>query len=82
MTSRTNAAVYNSVRALRIPVTILRARQRMGDGGTMDFASSPTWPGLVHEFSKARDVFLPEHTHFIPMEAPELAARYVLEEDA
>jgi hypothetical protein len=44
----------------------------------MDFASSPTWPGLVHEFRDGREVHLAEHTHFLPMEAPDLVARYVM----
>jgi pimeloyl-ACP methyl ester carboxylesterase len=80
MTALTNPGVHESVRALDIPVTILRAREAAGDGGPMDFASSPTWPGLVGEFRHGRDVYLPEHTHFVPMEDPELVARFVLED--
>jgi lipase len=79
MTSRTNPAVYDSIRSLEIPVLILRARERSADSGVMDFSSSPTWPGLVHEFRNAREIHLPDHTHFLPMEAPELVAGYVLE---
>jgi hypothetical protein len=45
----------------------------------MDFASSPTWPGLVHEFRDGREVHRGETTHVLPMEAPELVARHVLE---
>jgi hypothetical protein len=44
----------------------------------VDFASSPTWPGLVHEFQNGREVHLVENTHFLPMEAPGLVARHVL----
>jgi pimeloyl-ACP methyl ester carboxylesterase len=80
MTSRTNAAVYESIRAIEIPVTILRARGRASNRDLMDFASSPTWPGLVHEFQDGREVYLADHTHFLPMEAPELVAGYVLSE--
>ena len=80
MTSRTNPGIYDSIRALDVPVLILRAREGSGDGGTMDFTSSPTWPGLVGEFRRGRDVYLADRTHFLPMEAPALVARYVLEE--
>jgi lipase len=82
VTSRSNPAVYDSVRALDIPVLILRARRGPGEPATMDFSSSPTWPGLVGEFRNAREVYLPEHSHFVPMEAPELVAGYVLGESA
>jgi pimeloyl-ACP methyl ester carboxylesterase len=34
---------------------------------------------FVREFQDGREVYLAEHTHFLPMEAPELVARYVLE---
>ena len=79
MTSRSNPRVYDSVRALEIPVMILRARERGAEQDPMDFSSSPTWPGLVHEFKDAREVYLPDHTHFLPMEVPALVARYVAE---
>jgi alpha-beta hydrolase superfamily lysophospholipase len=48
----------------------------------MDFSSSPTWPGLVHEFRDSRELHLAAYTHFLPMEAPELVARYVLGKEA
>jgi pimeloyl-ACP methyl ester carboxylesterase len=76
-TALTNPGVHASVRALEIPVTILRAREASGDLGVMDFTSSPTWPGLVRELPQGREVYLPDHTHFLPMEAPALVAAYV-----
>jgi len=81
MTSRTNAAVYASIRAIELPVLILRAKRPPLDRDVMDFTSSPTWPELVHEFQDGREIHLAEHTHFLPMEAPELVARYVLEKE-
>jgi pimeloyl-ACP methyl ester carboxylesterase len=78
MTSRTNAAVYDSIRAIEIPVLILRAKAPPDERDVMDFASSPTWPGLVHEFKDGHEVHLAKNTHFLPMEAPELVAHYVL----
>jgi lipase len=75
MTGRTNAGVYASVRALEIPVLIVRAKLPPPDRNVFDYSSSPTWPGLVGEFRRAREVHLPERTHFLPMESPaEVAA--------
>ena len=63
---------------VKAPVTILRAKYtRLKPGLKMDFALSATWEGLAQLFGNAHDVYLPELTHFIPMQAPELVARHV-----
>jgi pimeloyl-ACP methyl ester carboxylesterase len=80
MTSRTNPGVYDSIRALEIPVLILRAKEPPPERTVMDFSSSPTWPGLVHEFRKGREIYFPDHTHFLPMEIPERIAGLILAE--
>ena len=68
------------------PVVVLRAKGRASPGrtdtpdiGALDFAHSPTWPGLAAAFPNGRDVHHPELTHFIPMQAPGLVARHVRE---
>ena len=78
MSSRSNPGVYASIRALDIPVLILRAKAPGSDRDVMDFSSSPTWPRLVDEFRQGSELYLPDHTHFLPMEAPKLVAGYVL----
>lgn len=80
-TSRTNGGIHDSVRRVRVPVTVLRARLPSPDRDRMDFSSSPTWPDLASAFADAHDVHLADHTHFIPMEAPALTARYALSRD-
>lgn len=70
--------IYPAIESLMIPVRILRARQRT-EGGPMDMSSSPTAPDLASHFKQAEDVFLPQYSHFIPMEDPALVARHVLE---
>jgi len=80
-TSRTNAHVHEYVGDVRVPVTVLRARVPPSDRDAMDFSSSPTWPGLADAFADGLDVHLPDHTHFVPMQDPELTARYVLARD-
>lgn len=60
------------------PTVVLRARRRKGArDGEMDFAQSPTWPGLADALPNGRDVHLPELTHFIPMQRPDLVADYI-----
>jgi len=81
MTSRTNAGIFDSAHALEIPVLIIRARREEG-AGAMNFAASPTWPGLAGEFKNARDLHMPDRTHFIPMEIPNEVVRIIREEIA
>ena len=68
------------------PVVVLRARERASparrdtsDARTLDFARSPTWPGLAAAFMNGHDVHYPELTHFMPMQAPDLVARHICE---
>lgn len=75
--------VHGLIPAVKVPVVVLRAKGREpGDTNLMDFSKSPTWPGLAAEFPNGRDVFLPDHSHFIPMEDPELVARFIVDADA
>jgi len=43
----------------------------------MDFSASPTWPELAAQFPRGQDVHLPELTHFIPMQDPQLVADFI-----
>lgn len=70
--------IYDLIESIEIPVTVLRARPREEGSAQMDFASSPTWPELPGRFKRGVDVFLPELSHFIPMQAPELVAEHIL----
>lgn len=72
------ADIYDAVRQVEAPVTILRAKERLaGPRERMDFSDSPTWPKLASVFKNAHDVYLPHLTHFIPMQEPALVARYI-----
>lgn len=73
--------IYDMVRSIEIPVTVLRAKMRdFNNAAEVDFSASPTWEGLAAEFKNGRDVYLPELSHFIPMQDPELVARYIVGE--
>lgn len=59
------------------PTAVLRARRKAERDGAMDFSQSPTWEGLAAALPNGRDVYLPELTHFIPMQRPDLVAAHI-----
>ena len=67
------ANLHNVLGFVTVPVTVLRA----GYAGERHFSTSPTDPKLASRFPRGRDVLLPDHTHFIPMESPELIAEEI-----
>jgi pimeloyl-ACP methyl ester carboxylesterase len=74
----TSTDVYEKIPRVDIPVLVLRARVRDPDAhGVMDFSTSPTWPEVAAQFPRGEDVYLPEYTHFIPMQNPRLVADYI-----
>jgi len=71
---------YPAIESLDIPVRILRARQRPeGGGAPADMSGSPTTQDLATHFRQAKDMVLPQYSHFIPMEAPEFVADQIVE---
>jgi pimeloyl-ACP methyl ester carboxylesterase len=76
--SGTGGEIYEAMESLDIPVRILRARARV-ESDAMDMSSSPTAPDVAANFSNAEDVFLPQFSHFIPMEDPGFVAAQVRE---
>lgn len=70
--------VYRQIPQVTAPVRILRARERTPEDPPFDFGPSTTWGGLAEMFQDAEDVYLPDLSHFIPMEQP----AYVAEEIA
>jgi lipase len=82
MTSRTNVGVFQGIRALDLPVLILRAKLPPQDRTVMDFSSSPTWPGLVNELPDGygREIYFADRTHFLPMEIPAHIAELIAAE--
>jgi lipase len=75
--ARRNPGVYASIRALQIPVQVVRASYPAQPGAAFDPAASPTWPGLAAEFRHGSETHLPEHHHLVPMQDPALVARLI-----
>lgn len=65
--------IYQQIATIQTPVTILRGRQRTNEDYT-DFSVSPTEPDLARYFTHGQDVYAPQYSHFIPMEAPDWVA--------
>ncbi|MEZ5559486.1 MAG: alpha/beta hydrolase [Pseudomonadales bacterium] len=75
--------IYDLIPTIDIPVVVLRAPGRTPEEAeVMDFSKSPTWPGLAARFPHGRDVYLPQHSHFIPMQDPALVARFIVDPQA
>ena len=68
-----HANIHGFIPAIDAQVTVMRAQLRKGEDG-VDFTNSPTYPKLASLFARGEDMFLPELTHFIPMQAPQLTA--------
>ena len=64
-----DAGVYASIRALHIPVTVVRARH-VDPAMPFDPLGSPTWAGVANEFRHGQDIHLPDKTHLMAMEDP------------
>lgn len=69
--------IYASIVQIEQPVAVLRASPRDPQSTTIDFATSPTWPQLASQFANGKDVYLPQLTHFMPMQDPQLVARHI-----
>ena len=80
MASRSNAAIFDAVASVDVPVLVVRAQAPKAERGIMDFASSPTWPGLANLFPQGRELHWPDVTHFIPMQAPDAVIGLVEQE--
>ena len=72
-----DANLYRLLPNIKVPVIVLRANPRDPDTQEMDFSASPTWPALADQFTYGQDVHLPDLTHFIVMQDPELVADFI-----
>lgn len=73
------ADLHEHLDEITVPVRVLRARHADPDEKPAPFTTSPTMPDLASSLGNATDVLLPHLSHFIPMEAPDLVARHIIE---
>lgn len=74
-----NPGIYASIRALHIPVRVVRVRDRDPSILPFDPLGSPTWAGLAAEFRRGHEVHLADRNHLVPMEDPGLVAGLIAE---
>jgi len=80
LSGRSNGAIFESVKAIDVPVHIMRAKERgPAEAGKIDFSFSPTGSDLVAEFANATEQCYPQLTHFIPMQDPDAVVRVLRE---
>jgi len=76
----TSTDAHEQIRQVTVPVVVLRAKGPDPDrDAVMDFSTSPTWEAVAAQFPDGTDVYLPEMTHFMPMQDPRLVADYIRE---
>ena len=80
LSARDNADIYDSVRALTMPVLVVRAKLPAAQRTTPDFGSSPSWPGLAAQFANGREVHLADESHLVPMQNPQRIAQLIRQE--
>jgi lipase len=69
--------IYPEMATITIPVQVVRAGRFRDPANVM--GSSPTAPDLAASFAHGADTCLAEHSHFIPMESPELVAKLIID---
>ena len=74
--------VHALLRELPHPTLVIRARKREVRQGEMDFSGSPTWEGVAAALPNGQDLYRPDLTHFVPMQAPELVALAIQDPEA
>ncbi len=75
--SAAKANILSVLPRIDVEVAVVRARPGRLDVENPDFSVSPTWPELAKQFVNGRDEYRPDHSHFLPMENPELAASLI-----
>lgn len=67
--------IYPELATVQIPVQVVRAVRYMDSAEVM--RTSITAPDLAASFARGTDTCLAEYSHFMPMEAPALAAKLI-----
>jgi pimeloyl-ACP methyl ester carboxylesterase len=74
--------IYPQIAQIETPTIVLRAKRRTEEEWKVtNFTKSPTWEELAAQFKNGRDVYLPDFSHFIPMQDPALVAHYIANDD-
>jgi pimeloyl-ACP methyl ester carboxylesterase len=72
-----DADIHDCLSKVSTPVTVVRAKSSGIEVARQSFMASPTWPELASAFERGQDIYLPEYSHFIPMEDPNRVASII-----
>ena len=75
------ANIYGMIAQIQVPAVVMRAG-RVRVPGKFDLAASPTAPELASHFAQGREIVLPDASHYIAMEHPELVVDEITRLDA
>jgi lipase len=67
--------IYPEIATITVPVHVVRSGRFRDPANVMGY--SPTAPDLAASFAHGADTCLAEHSHFIPMESPDLVAKLI-----
>ena len=68
--------IYPEIATIRQPVIVMRAGA-VRASGAFDLSASPTAIDLASKFDRGRDILLPDCSHYIPMERPDVVAEAI-----
>ena len=71
------ANVYAAIPKIKQPVVVMRAGRVRVPGTSFDLSASPTSPQLASHFANAREIVLPDASHYIAMESPDLVVQEI-----
>lgn len=74
--THSDADIYDQLGRIDIPVWVIRAGHPQRPG-SFDMRASPTAPELAACFPQGKDEYLPDYSHFLPMEDPTLVAKRI-----
>jgi lipase len=69
--------LYPGIHAVQQPVLVMRAGTA-AEPGVFNLNASPTAPDLAARLPHGHDLRLADHSHYIPMEAPDLVAEWIV----
>lgn len=69
--------VLELLNRVQVPTRIVRVRRAAEGANAQNFNDSPTWTGLAAALPMADERVMPDYTHFLPLQAPDVAVELI-----
>lgn len=76
-TRHSGDVIHEALPRVSVPATVFRAKMPTDKDDPFDFSLSPTWPDVAAVMQNGTDIYLPERSHFFPMEDPAFVAAHI-----